>query len=123
LTLSPDGRKAMERLEGEEGQESRAWRELDVAALHELVLRRGLGISPEMVGAGAHVSYTRDASLAVAASRKAARNKGGTTVGLLVRPTPPAAVRDVARAGDRMPQKSTYFYPKLMTGLVINPLW
>jgi uncharacterized protein (DUF1015 family) len=29
----------------------------------------------------------------------------------------------VARAGDRMPQKSTYFYPKLITGLVINPVW
>jgi uncharacterized protein (DUF1015 family) len=32
-------------------------------------------------------------------------------------------MRDVAQAGDRMPQKSTYFYPKLITGLVINPLW
>ena len=32
-------------------------------------------------------------------------------------------IRDVARAGGRMPQKSTYFYPKLITGLVVNPLW
>jgi uncharacterized protein (DUF1015 family) len=123
LTLSPDGQKAMEGLEGEEGQESKAWRELDLATLHELVLWRGLGISSEMVGAGEHVSYTREASLAVAAPRKADRKAGATTVGLLVRSTPPVAVRDVARAGDRMPQKSTYFYPKLMTGLVINPLW
>jgi uncharacterized protein (DUF1015 family) len=123
LTLSPEGREAMERLESEEGQESKSWRELDLAALHELVLGRGLGISPEMVRAGEHVSYTREASLAVAAPRKAGRKAGGTTVGLLVRSTPPVAVRDVARAGDRMPQKSTYFYPKLMTGLVINPLW
>jgi uncharacterized protein (DUF1015 family) len=42
---------------------------------------------------------------------------------LLLNPTPPAAIRDVALAGDRMPQKSTYFYPKLLTGLTINPLW
>ena len=41
----------------------------------------------------------------------------------LLNPTPPAQVRDVALASDRMPQKSTYFYPKLITGLVINPLW
>ena len=41
----------------------------------------------------------------------------------LVAPTPPSAIRDVARAGDHMPQKSTYFYPKLITGLVVNPLW
>jgi uncharacterized protein (DUF1015 family) len=113
----------MEQLKGEDGQESQSWRELDLAALHELVLWRGLGISPEMVGAGEHVTYTREASLAVAAARKTRNKVGGTTVGLLVRPTPPVAVRNVARAGDRMPQKSTYFYPKLMTGLVINPLW
>jgi uncharacterized protein (DUF1015 family) len=121
LTLKPQGREAMEYLEGEYAQASASWRTLDLAVLHELVLWRGLDISPEMVRAGGHVSYTREAPLAVAAAREA--HTDGATLALLVRPTPPVAIRDVARAGDRMPQKSTYFYPKLITGLVINPLW
>ena len=41
---------------------------------------------------------------------------------VLVRPTPLQAVRDVSRAGELMPQKSTFFYPKLATGLALNPL-
>jgi uncharacterized protein (DUF1015 family) len=121
LTLKPQGREAMDHLEGEYAQASLAWRKLDLAVLHELVLRRGLDISPEMVRAGEHISYTREARLAVAAAREAETSE--VMLALLVRPTPPAAIRDVARAGERMPQKSTYFYPKLITGLVINPLW
>jgi uncharacterized protein (DUF1015 family) len=125
LTLSPGGKEAMERLEAEPGQSSPEWRQLDLAVLHELVLGRGLDISPEMVRAGEHVGYTRDASLAVAEARKSTYSvsANSVTLGLLVRPTPPAAIRDVAKAGDRMPQKSTYFYPKLITGLVVNPIW
>jgi uncharacterized protein (DUF1015 family) len=42
---------------------------------------------------------------------------------LLLNGTRVRQIRDVALADDRMPQKSTYFYPKLITGLVINPLW
>ncbi len=126
LTLNAEGRAAMATLEGEQAQASAAWRALDLAVLHELVLRRGLGITPEMVQAGEHVSYTRDAATAIADARAEQANtvaEGGTTLALLVNPTPPVAIRDVARAGDRMPQKSTYFYPKLITGLVINPVW
>jgi uncharacterized protein (DUF1015 family) len=125
LTLGPEGKEAMERLDGEPGQSSPAWRELDLAVLHELVLGRGLDISPEMVRSGEYVGYTRDASLAVAAARTSMESAttSHVTLGLLVRPTPPVAIRDVARAGDRMPQKSTYFYPKLITGLVVNPIW
>ncbi|HEY7849894.1 MAG TPA: hypothetical protein VIC27_07490, partial [Ktedonobacterales bacterium] len=74
------GRAAMDGRPGEVGATSEAWRALDVAVLHELVLAQGLSVSEQ-------------------------------------------AIRDVARAGDRMPQKSTYFYPKLITGLLINPLW
>jgi uncharacterized protein (DUF1015 family) len=121
VTEKPDGREAMDHLEGEYAGASAAWREQDLAVLHELVLRRGLDISPEMVRAGEHISYTREAGEAVAAARPADTHE--STLALLVRPTPPAAIRDVARAGERMPQKSTYFYPKLITGLVINPLW
>ena len=88
---------------------SAAWRALDLAILHELVLRRGLGITDEQVRAGEHVSYTRAADAALASVRERA---DGTRLAVLVNATPPAAIRDVALAGDRMPQKSTYFYPE-----------
>jgi uncharacterized protein (DUF1015 family) len=120
LRLSSAGRQAMSQLPSEHAAASTAWRALDLAILHELVLHRGLGITDEQVRAGEHISYTRDAAAALAAVRA---RPDGTTLAVLVRPTPPVAIRDVARAGDRMPQKSTYFYPKLITGLVINPVW
>ena len=102
--------------EGE--RHSNAWSRLDVAVLHELVLRRGLSIGPEAVERGEHITYTRDAATAMRAVRSE-----GADLALLLNPTPPVAVREVALAGDRMPQKSTYFYPKLIAGLVMNPLW
>ncbi|HST88807.1 MAG TPA: DUF1015 domain-containing protein [Ktedonobacterales bacterium] len=120
LRLRPAGRAAMDRAGDENDNASDAWRRLDLAVLHELVLRDALGISGAMVRAGEHISYTRDAAVALAAAHDDAT---GGTLALLVNATPPAAIRDVAHAGGRMPQKSTYFYPKLITGLVINPLW
>lgn len=124
LRLRAAGRTAMRAAEPETGTDgdgeahSDAWRALDVAVLHELVLRRALGIGAVSVGSGEHITYTRDAAAAVSAVRA-----GAAALALLLNPTPPAAIRNVALAGDRMPQKSTYFYPKLITGLVINPLW
>lgn len=97
---------------------SPAWRALDVSVLHELILDRALGIAADAVQAGERITYTRDAAVAVRAVRHE-----GAPLAILLNPTPAAQVRDVALAGDRMPQKSTYFYPKLLTGLVINPLW
>jgi uncharacterized protein (DUF1015 family) len=120
LRLRPAGRAAMREAGRGSGDDhhSDAWRALDVAVLHELVLDRALGVTAPAIQAGQHVTYTRDASAAAAAVRQ-----GHAQLAVLLNPTPPAQVRDVARAGDRMPQKSTYFYPKLITGLVINPLW
>ncbi|SRR5579875_218858 len=120
LRLTSAGRAAMEARVSPNVGTSEAWRKLDVAILHELVLNQTLGISDEAVRSGGHVSYTRDAEQAIAAVLSGTE---GAQVAVLLNPTPPAAIRDVARAGDRMPQKSTYFYPKLITGLVINPLW
>ncbi len=114
------GRAAMDERTGEQAPTSEAWRRLDVAVLHELVLARGLSVSEQAIRAGEHVTYTRDAQAALDAVRTGA---DGAQLAFLLNPTPPAAIRDVARAGDRMPQKSTYFYPKLITGLLINPLW
>jgi uncharacterized protein (DUF1015 family) len=48
--------------------------------------------------------------------------RGEAAAAILVRPTPLDQLAEVAGAGDVMPQKSTYFYPKLLTGMVFNPL-
>jgi len=120
IRLTDEGAMAMRDVHGEDVGASDAWRGLDVAVLHALVLDAALGVTPEAVRAGERISYTRDAEAATAAVRA---GSGGAQLAALLDATPPAAIRDVARAGDRMPQKSTYFYPKLITGLVINPLW
>ena len=118
--LRPEGRAAMRALAGANADRSAAWRSLDLAILHELIFHQALGVSDEAVQAGEHVTYTRDPGEALAAVESSG---GGAMLAALVAPTPPSAIRDVARAGDRMPQKSTYFYPKLITGMVVNPLW
>lgn len=97
---------------------SAAWNALDVAVAHTLVLEALLGLSPEDLSAERHVRYTRDAQQALQAVQK-----GAAQVALLLNPTRVRQICDVAQANDRMPQKSTYFYPKLITGLVMNPLW
>ena len=118
--MRPEGRARVASLSGANADRSAAWRSLDLAILHELILHQALGVSDEAVQAGEHVSYTRDPREALAAVES---GTDGAMLAALVAPTPPSAIRDVASAGDRMPQKSTYFYPKLITGLVVNPLW
>lgn len=120
VRLRPEGREAMRAAGTGTGDDHHtdAWRALDVAVLHELVLDRALGVGLAAIYAGEHVTYTRDEVAAADAVRQ-----GQAQLAVLLNPTPPAQVRDVALASDRMPQKSTYFYPKLITGLVINPLW
>jgi uncharacterized protein (DUF1015 family) len=49
-------------------------------------------------------------------------SEGDYEAAFLMRPTPIAQVRDVAAAGENMPPKSTYFFPKVLTGLLFNPL-
>jgi uncharacterized protein (DUF1015 family) len=124
LSQTAGGVAAMDGLDlaraGDSAGQSAAWRRLDVAALHELALARGLGVNEEAVRVGDQVTYTRDAWAVIEAVRS---GENGAQLAFLLNPTPPAAIRDVARAGDRMPQKSTYFYPKLITGLLINPIW
>jgi uncharacterized protein (DUF1015 family) len=92
-------------------------RDLDLAALHVAVLGDRLGIGAEDVAAGTHLAYTRDEA---DARERVAR--GEATAAILVRPTRLDQLAAVAAAGDVMPQKSTYFYPKLLTGMVFNPL-
>jgi uncharacterized protein (DUF1015 family) len=119
-TLNDAGRAAMAGVMVEGHAPGAAWQGLDVAVLQALVFGEALGVTPDDIRAGDRVTYTRDAEAAVNAARA---GTDGASLAALLNPTPPEAMRDVAQAGDRMPQKSTYFYPKLMTGLVINPLW
>jgi hypothetical protein len=92
-----------------------ALRELDVTLLG-VALERLAGIDAAAVEGGA-IRYTKSASEAV----KAVDGWDGVDAAFLLEPTPVASIEAVAREGDVMPQKSTYFYPKALTGLVINP--
>ncbi|MDO8485062.1 MAG: DUF1015 domain-containing protein, partial [Candidatus Limnocylindrales bacterium] len=93
-----------------------ALRSLDVTLLG-IALERLAGISAEAVTGGA-VGYSKSASGAI----QLVEDPGdGADAVFLLEPTPVAAISAVARDGDVMPQKSTYFYPKALTGLVINP--
>lgn len=92
-------------------------RRLDLAILHSAVLDDRLGIGPAAVAAGGALAYTRDEADAIRAVAS-----GDAKAAILVRPTRLEQLAAVASAGDVMPQKSTYFYPKLLTGLVFYPL-
>jgi uncharacterized protein (DUF1015 family) len=85
-----------------------AWRELPVAQAEELLLR-------EARDAGADIAYEHDTAAAMAAAQA-----GATAV--LLRAVDPETLRRVADAGERLPQKTTYFYPKVPAGLVVRPL-
>jgi uncharacterized protein (DUF1015 family) len=90
---------------------------LDVAILHRLILRRILKIdSPKLEEEC--LEYIRDGIEAI--NRV---NKGDYQASFFLNPTPISGMLAVADAKLRMPQKSTYFYPKTPTGLVMNPLW
>lgn len=96
-----------------EPNECPAWQRLDYAYLHryliDVLLTQHLGAAPT-------VHYVKSLDDA----KQAARQCAG--VALLVNATPMAHLRAVAESGGLMPQKSTYFHPKLATGLTINPL-
>ncbi len=91
---------------------SDAWRGLDVAVAHMVLIRRFWDLD-DREGV---VDFVHDADGAL----RAARESGGTA--LLLNPTPVEAVAAVAEAGDRMPRKSTLFTPKPATGLLFRPL-
>ena len=93
-----------------------ALRGLDVVLL-AIALDQLLGIGPDAVAAGA-VVYTKAASEAL---DMVDAGTDDASAAFLLEPTPVAAIMAVAADGDVMPQKSTYFYPKALTGLVINP--
>jgi len=96
---------------------SPAYRRLDVSILHHLIIDKLLGISIDTHKLGLNIEYIKEAGEAVR------RVKRGTSeIVFLMNPTKVGEVKDVASTGERMPQKATYFYPKLVTGLVMRKL-
>jgi uncharacterized protein (DUF1015 family) len=96
---------------------SEAYRTLDAAILEELVLKGILDMSTEDIAAKRGIGYTPSIDEALAKL-----DGGDYQAAFLLRPTPVDQVRAVAAAGETMPPKSTYFFPKLLTGIVFNPL-
>src|SRR6202011_2842972 len=98
-------------------EHSQAYRHLDTGVLETLLLQGALGLSDEDIAHFNGLFYARDTAEALAMVRS-----GEYDAAFLMRPTPVQQVRDVAAAGENMPPKSTYFFPKLLTGLLFNPL-
>jgi uncharacterized protein (DUF1015 family) len=92
-------------------------RQLDLVQLHAVVLGRLLGLDEEKVREQTNLRYLRDASEAVEQVRR-----GEANVAFLTNPVTMEQLREVAFAGEVMPQKSTDFYPKLLSGLAIYAL-
>lgn len=93
---------------------SSAWKSLDVTILHRFLFGHIMGFSDEKQG-DENIIYTRDDDEAIALV-----DSGRCGAAFFMRPTKVREVKAVAEKGERMPHKSTYFYPKLLSGLVIN---
>jgi uncharacterized protein (DUF1015 family) len=114
LRLTAEGERALDQaLAGR----SQAYRRLDAAALEELFLKRAVGLGDEQIAAKQGLGYTPDPGRAIEQLRG-----GEYDACFFLRTTPVEQVRAVAAAGETMPPKSTYFFPKLLTGIVFNPL-
>ncbi len=99
------------------GETPEALRTTDVALLHMGLLEPVLGVTKEMQAAKTNIWYPQDAKAALGELRS-----GKGQVLFLMNATPTAEVRRVAEAGEVMPQKSTFFHPKVLTGLAIHTL-
>lgn len=96
------------------GPHSDAFKRLDVTVLAELVLRPLFGIDPEDATSLERLSFAKDPAVALRVE--------GADVAFLLAPTRVEQVREIALAHETMPQKSTYFYPKLLSGLLFRSL-
>ena len=93
------------------------YRRLDTAVLEALVLRGALGMSEDDISHLRGLDYSKNLEDAIERVES-----GAADAGFFMRATPVEQVREVAETGESMPPKSTYFYPKVPTGLVFNPL-
>ncbi|MFB6350394.1 MAG: DUF1015 family protein, partial [Bradymonadaceae bacterium] len=92
-------------------------RKLDTAILHEAIIDRMIGIDKAAQEAKTNLHYTRDLDEAVSAA-----DAPDNQLVALMNPTDVGQVVDCCKSGGKMPQKSTYFYPKILSGLVMNPV-
>jgi uncharacterized protein (DUF1015 family) len=99
----------------EAGGNSDAWRSLDVSVLDQLVLSQILGIRQGGPNESARITFVEDTAEALAAA-------SGCDAVFFLNPTGMDQIKAVAEAGEKMPQKSTYFHPKPLTGLVFRSL-
>ena len=101
---------------------SAAWKSLDVAVLHKLVLEKLLGIGEkELASDNGQVEYVKDTDNAINESIKQV-DKGRKQIAFFMNAPRISQIQTIADAGERLPQKSTYFYPKMYSGLTINKL-
>jgi uncharacterized protein (DUF1015 family) len=96
---------------------SEPYRHLDTAVLEALILKGALGMTEDDVANKRGLGYSSDF-----ADARGAVESGRADAVFFMRATPVEQVREVAEAGESMPPKSTFFYPKIPTGLVFNPL-
>ncbi|HXU19920.1 MAG TPA: DUF1015 domain-containing protein [Verrucomicrobiae bacterium] len=93
---------------------SEGQRGLDVVLLHRLILNKGLGITAEAVTAEKNLTYEREMEAAIASV-----DRGDAQLALLLNPVRVDQVMKIALAGDVLPQKSTDFYPKMLSGIAV----
>jgi uncharacterized protein (DUF1015 family) len=93
------------------------WRALDYAIANHVIMRHGLGVSETEMTDHSSVWFTEDPAEAESNVRS-----GRGKYAVLLNPVPVNTVLDLAEAGERMPQKSTFYFPKVPTGLLFNPL-
>jgi uncharacterized protein (DUF1015 family) len=96
----------------------KALRSLDVAVLHAVILEHTLGITPEAQASQSNLRYSKDFNEAFTSVTR----ERDVVAAFLMNPTKIEEVVEVADAGEVMPQKSTFFYPKIPSGLVLYPL-
>ena len=94
-----------------------SWKKLDVTILHTLLIEKVLRISEKSLAEQKNITYTISGDEAIKDVKA-----GKYQIALFLNPTKIEEVKDVATAGEKMPQKSTFFYPKLLSGLVMNKL-
>jgi uncharacterized protein (DUF1015 family) len=94
---------------------SAEWKHLDVSILHALILEYVIGFTEKELEGNKLITLTQDANKAIKFV-----DEGNYAAALFLNPTKINDIRTIASKGERMPQKSTYFYPKLLSGLILN---
>lgn len=96
------------------GPESKRWKRLDISILHSLIIGESLGLDADRLAEEGDLCFTPWESEALSGVLE-----GEAEAAFLIRPTPIQDIWEIAEGGERMPHKSSYFYPKLPSGLVI----